>query len=231
MNPLPQHVAIIMDGNGRWAQSRGLPRVAGHREGVDVADHIVTACREIGIPYLTLYAFSDENWERPRDEVDQLMRLLVEFLASKREKMIRTGVRLQTIGETERLPDDVQASLRETKQATANGRDVTLILALSYGARAEICRAATRAMRAGATVVTPELVNQYLDTADFPDPDLLIRTSGEYRMSNYLLWQLAYTELYFTDILWPDFTTAHFRTAIHEFRQRERRYGRVPHVA
>ncbi len=231
MNPLPTHVAIIMDGNGRWAQARGLPRMAGHREGVEAADRIVTACREMGIAFLTLYAFSDENWERPQDEVDQLMHLLAEFLASKREKMIRNGVRLRTIGDTERLPADVQESLRATMAATQGGQQVTLILALSYGARAEICRAVERARQAGHAQITPMLLHQYLDTADFPDPDLLIRTSGEFRISNYLLWQLAYTELYFTDVLWPDFTPENFRQAVDEYRGRERRFGRVPHVA
>ncbi len=231
MNPLPQHVAIIMDGNGRWARARGLSRIAGHREGTEAADRIVTACKDLGIPYLTLYAFSDENWERPHEEVDQLMHLLAEFLASRRTKMMRNGIRLRTIGDTQRLPQDVQQSLEESMQATAAGRDVTLILALSYGARAEICRAVERAVRRGEKDITPEILSQHLDTAEFPDPDLLIRTSGEYRISNYLLWQLAYTELYFTDVLWPDFAAEHFQTALTAFQHRERRFGRVPHVA
>ncbi|MBI2343131.1 MAG: di-trans,poly-cis-decaprenylcistransferase [Deltaproteobacteria bacterium] len=227
MNPPPQHIAIIMDGNGRWAQHKGLPRIVGHQHGVEAADAIVTTAREFGIPYLTLFAFSDENWGRPREEVEQLMQLLADFLRTKRDKMIANGVRLATIGETDRLPVTVQHSLAETIEATAAGTSLTLILALSYGARAEICRAVRRAMTAGISEITPDQLSAALDTAAYPDPDLLIRTSGEYRISNYLLWQLAYTELYFTDILWPDFSPEHLREAIAAYQRRERRFGRV----
>lgn len=227
MNPVPQHLAIIMDGNGRWAGQRGLPRVEGHRQGVEAVDPIVTTLRELRIPYVTLYAFSDENWDRPAIEVAELMTLLVEFLQKKRQKMLDQGIRLQVIGDSHRLPDFVRDCLADTMAATAHGRDLTLILALSYGARAEICRAATLAMQSGATSITPDILQQHLDTAAYPDPDLLIRTSGEYRISNFLLWQLAYTELYFTNTLWPDFTPAQLREAVADYQQRERRFGRV----
>ena len=227
MNPSPQHIAIIMDGNGRWANARGLPRVAGHHQGAEVADHMVTAARDRGIAFLTLYAFSDENWQRPDAEVAQLMELLTEYLASKQDKMIAQGVRLRTIGDTARLPNAVQKNLVRTMEATARGTTLTLTLALSYGARAEICRAVARLHDAGIAHPTPEQLSQHLDTADYPDPDLLIRTSGEYRISNFLLWQLAYTELYFSPVLWPDFTAVHLDEALEIFGQRERRFGRV----
>lgn len=227
MNPLPQHIAIIMDGNGRWAQQKGLPRVAGHRKGVDVVDSIVTTANDSGIPFLTLYAFSEENWMRPDEEVLELMSLLGEFLLQKREKMIRMGVRFRTIGDVQRLPEGVQSIIQDTIDATAQGTGVTLILALSYGSRAEICRAIQRAQAAGVQEVTPEVISSYLDTTDYPDPDLLIRTSGEYRISNFLLWQLAYTELFFVPTLWPDFSPEHFEEALAAYQMRERRFGRV----
>lgn len=227
MNTQPQHIAIIMDGNGRWAKQRGQPRVAGHREGMDTVDTIVTAVVERHIPYLTLYAFSDENWTRPAEEVVELMQLLVEYLGNKQQKMLDQGVRLRTIGNTDRLPDVAQQTLAGTMKATARGDRLTLVLALSYGSRAEICRAMTRAHAAGEHAITPERFSQYLDTAEYPDPDLLIRTSGEYRMSNYLLWQMAYTELYFTEVLWPDFTPEHLDAALVSYEARERRFGGV----
>ncbi|MBI4238474.1 MAG: di-trans,poly-cis-decaprenylcistransferase [Deltaproteobacteria bacterium] len=227
MNPLPTHVAIIPDGNGRWAQQRGLSRVEGHRRGVEVVDDIVTAARELGVRYLTIYSFSDENWARPAEEVEALMVLLDAYLRSKREKMCAQRVRLRTIGDTSRLPAVVQAGLRETMAATAGGDALTLVLALSYGARAEICRAFARAVAAGVSTVTPEQLGAYLDTAEFPEPELLIRTSGEWRISNFLLWQLAYTELNIVPQLWPDFTAEDFRAAVAAYQQRERRFGRV----
>lgn len=227
MNPLPKHVAIIPDGNGRWAMARGLSRAEGHRRGVEVVDDIVTAARELGVRYLTIYSFSDENWARPADEVETLMQLLDAYLRSKREKMCAQQVRLRTIGDTARLPAAVQAGLRETMAATAGGDALTLILALSYGARAEICRAFARAVAAGVTAVTPEQLGAYLDTAEFPEPELLIRTSGEWRISNFLLWQLAYTELCIVPQFWPDFTPQDFTAAVAAYQQRERRFGRV----
>ncbi|MBI4365802.1 MAG: di-trans,poly-cis-decaprenylcistransferase [Deltaproteobacteria bacterium] len=226
-NRVPTHVAIIMDGNGRWAMGRGLPRMAGHRAGVDAADRIVTAARELGVRYLTLFAFSDENWSRPADEVAGLMQLLEEFPVSKQPKMIANGIRFTTIGDRARLPASVRAALESTEAATAAGTTMTLILAVGYGAQTEICRAAERARAAGAAALTPEVISRHLDTAAFPDPDLFIRTSGEYRVSNYLLWQLAYTELYFTETLWPDFTEEGLREAIAAYARRVRRFGRV----
>lgn len=227
MNPIPRHVAIIMDGNGRWAQAKGRPRIAGHSEGVQTTDRIVTAAKDMGIRYLTLYAFSDENWNRPPVEVATLMELLVEFLQAKLPKMIANGIRLRTIGEIERLPAVVQTALKATQAATAGGAVMTLILALSYGAQNEICRAVQRCLADGIATLTPEVIRQRLDTAAFPDPDLLIRTSGEYRISNFLLWQLAYTELYFTETLWPDFTSEDLRSAVAAYQKRERRFGKV----
>jgi undecaprenyl diphosphate synthase len=227
MNPPPKHIAIIMDGNGRWAGQRGLPRLAGHRQGVETVDPIVTAVRDLGIPYLTLYSFSDENWERPAQEVDQLMHLLTEFLETKRAKMKRNGIRLETIGDTARLPQEVQVRLADVQEDTRAGRELTLVLALSYGAHAEICRAVNRVLASGMQEMTPALVQAHLDTAAFPNPDLFIRTSGEFRISNYLLWQLAYTELYFTDVLWPDFTPETLQQAIASYQQRDRRFGKV----
>jgi len=227
MNPLPTHIAMIMDGNGRWAGLKDLPREAGHRQGAQVAEAMVEACHDRGISYLTLYAFSDENWERPVEEVVALMQLLDEFVISKRDKMKKKGIRFRTIGDISRLPDFVLNSINQTIEATAGGNKLTLTLALSYGSRAEICRAIERCQKDGIQNITPEALNGHLDTAGYPDPDLLIRTSGEYRISNYLLWQLAYTELYFTKTLWPDFTDKELDLAITDFQNRDRRYGRV----
>lgn len=227
MNPLPSHIAIIMDGNGRWAKQKDLPREAGHRQGAQVAEAIVEACHDRGIQYLTLYSFSDENWERPIEEVIALMQLLDEFVISKREKMRSKGIRFRTIGDVSRLPSFVLDSITETIKTTAGGDKLTLTLALSYGSRAEICRAFNRCITDGLTTVTPQDIDAHLDTAGYPDPDLLIRTSGEYRISNYLLWQMAYTEMHFTKTLWPDFSATDLDAAIQDYRQRERRFGRV----
>jgi len=225
MNKFPQHVAIIMDGNGRWAKERSLPRVEGHRQGVETVEKIVEASKEIGIRYLTLYAFSEENWNRPKEEVDALMQLLRLYLAAKRSKMIREGIRFMAIGDIDSLDQEVRDEIERTREATKSGQNMTLIVALSYGARQEICRAAERLISKGVREVTPEILSRSLDTADIPDPDLLIRTSGEFRISNFLLWQLAYTELYFTETLWPDFTREEILRAIEEYQKRERRFG------
>lgn len=227
MNPLPSHIAVIMDGNGRWARQKNLPREAGHRQGAEVAEAMVEACHDRGIRYLTLYSFSDENWERPIEEIIALMQLLDEFVISKREKMRSKGIRFRTIGDTARLPKFVSDSIQQTIETTAAGEKLTLTLALSYGSRAEICRAFNRCIADGLQTVTPQDIDAHLDTADYPDPDLLIRTSGEYRISNYLLWQMAYTEMHFTKTLWPDFTAADLDAAIQDYRHRERRFGRV----
>ena len=227
MNPLPSHIAIIMDGNGRWARQKNLPRDAGHRQGAQVAEDIVEACHDRGIQYLTLYSFSDENWERPVEEIVALMQLLDEFVISKREKMCSKGIRFRTIGDISRLPQFVLDSIQQTIDATAGGNKLTLTLALSYGSRAEICRAFNRCIADGLQSVTPQDIDSHLDTAGYPDPDLLIRTSGEYRISNYLLWQMAYTEMYFIKTLWPDFSATDLDAAIQDYRQRERRFGKV----
>ncbi|QJA05344.1 isoprenyl transferase [Thermosulfurimonas marina] len=230
---LPRHVAIIMDGNGRWARRRGLPRFCGHREGVKTARRIITKACEIPIPVLTLYAFSRENWERPPEEIAVLMELLRAYLREELPTMLERGIRFRVIGERERFPEDIQEWIARCERETAEGTRMTLVLALSYGARAEIARAA-RLLAEEVSVgrlcpqdITPEVFSRYLYTADLPDPDLLIRTSGEQRLSNFLLYQCAYTEFYFTPVLWPDFTEEEFLKALEEYQRRERRFGRV----
>ena len=232
-NDLPQHVAIIMDGNGRWAQSRGLSRIQGHRVGKESVREVVETAREIGIEYLTLYAFSSENWQRPRREVDALMRLLQRYLRTEIEKMMRHGIRLRGIGNLDRLPPEVLKRLREVEQQTRNNTGMTVLLAVSYGAREEIVQAArSLAARAREGSLEPGDINETtfdnaLMTAGTPNPDLLIRTSGEMRVSNFLLWQLAYTELYMTDTLWPDFRRDEFLAAVEHYKQRQRRFGKT----
>ncbi len=233
LKKLPQHIAIIMDGNGRWAKLKGLPRVEGHRQGSENVDEIVTACRDLGIRYLTLYAFSMENWARPKDEIAALMALLKEFLLSKRDKLVKNEIRLLSIGDVERLPADVLAVLRETERITSGFDKMNLVLALSYSSRDEIVRAVHEILKekeSGAlkdSFISVENFSRYLDTAGMPDPDLLIRTSGEHRISNYLLWQSAYTELYFTETNWPDFHRENLLKAIEEYQGRERRFGKT----
>lgn len=233
LKKLPQHIAIIMDGNGRWARGRGLHRIEGHRRGSEVVDEIVTACRELGIRYLTLYAFSMENWARPKDEITALMALLKEFLIIKREKLLKNEIRLLSIGDIERLPPPVLQVLRETEEVTRPFDKMFLILALSYSARDEIVRAVHTLLKEKESgefqdnFISVERFSEYLDTTSVPDPDLLIRTSGERRISNFLLWQSAYTELYFSETLWPDFGKEELFKAIKEYQSRERRFGRV----
>ena len=230
---LPRHVAIIMDGNGRWATQRGLTRITGHRRGKQSVQDIVEAARRLGIEYLSLYAFSTENWQRPRDEVAALMRFLRHFLAAELKKMMKNGIRLLAIGNLRRLPRDVQVALRQTIEDTRHNTGMTVILAVSYGAREELTeatRAIARKVRRGD--IDPEDVDQdllasHLGTAGVPDPDLLIRTSGEMRVSNFMLWQIAYTEIYVTDTLWPDFREREFLDAVAHFQRRERRFGRT----
>jgi undecaprenyl diphosphate synthase len=228
---LPRHVAVIMDGNGRWAVSRGLPRIEGHRAGVRAVRAAVECARELRIPYLTLYAFSTENWGRPEAEVSALMGLLREFLASELPELLSRGIRLNTIGETSRLPLLVREGLRHVVSSTAGNSDMTLTLALSYAGRSEIVRAVRRiAEEAAAGKLSPGAVDEAflssrLDTAGMPDPDLVIRTSGERRISNFLLWQSAYAEYVFSDVPWPDFGKAEFLQALDEFSRRKRRFG------
>ena len=228
---LPRHVAIIMDGNGRWAQRKGLPRFRGHQEGAESVAAVVATARELQIEYLTLYAFSAENWGRPQLEVNALMHLLDEYLYKELDEMLEYGIRLHTIGDVEQLPKDVRKHLQGVIDATAAGRKMTLTLALSYGGRQELeqmVRGAVQAATDGSLKpkqVDEKYIREHLYTATMPDPDLLIRTAGEYRLSNFLLWQSAYTELYVTKTFWPDFRRAQFRRALENYAKRERRYG------
>jgi len=230
---LPAHVAVIMDGNGRWAKKKMLNRVKGHEKGADTVRMIVRASRELGISVLTLYAFSTENWQRPETEINALMTLLKRFLKSERQEMLNNNIRLNTIGEIERLPDSVSRQLRETMQASQNNSGMILNLALSYGARPEIVRMAQQLSAAAAAgnlkpeSIDEETVSKHLYTRNIPDPDLLIRTSGEMRISNFLLWQIAYSEIYITDTLWPDFNRDEYIAILKDYQGRDRRYGKV----
>ncbi|MBU0994763.1 MAG: isoprenyl transferase [Proteobacteria bacterium] len=234
INKLPLHVAVIMDGNGRWAQKRLLNRVKGHEKGSESVRVIVKTCRELNIPYLTLYAFSTENWDRPKAEVSALMTLLNRFLKTEEKLMLDNNIRLNAMGQIERLPDTVRKTLFETMEKTRNNNAMQLNLALSYGSRAEIVdmvkKIATdvKAGRLDPGSISSDMIPDYLYTKDIPDPDLLIRTSGEMRISNFLLWQIAYSEIYFTDTLWPDFGREEFIHILEDFQGRERRYGKVP---
>jgi undecaprenyl diphosphate synthase len=229
--PPPAHVAIIMDGNGRWAKQRGLPRIAGHRRGVETVRTVTYAARDLGVRMLTLYAFSVENWKRPRDEVGALMGLLERYLKKELDTFVRDRVRLRTIGRTDELPAGVRKVLAAAVAATETFTDYTLVLALNYGARTETvdaARAYAAAVAAGREKLNDrswETFSRYLDTSGMPDPDLVIRTSGETRISNFLLLQAAYAEFIFTPVLWPDFTKADLAAAIAEYVRRERRYG------
>lgn len=230
---LPRHVAIIMDGNGRWAKLRGKSRIEGHRRGRTSVRVIVEMSRKIGIPYLSLYAFSTENWLRPRDEVHALMGLLEHYLAAEQAKMMRYGIRLLAIGDRERLPERVRQALERVIRLTRDNKRMTIILALSYSGRDEIVRMTrnvAREIRAGtldAETIDEKTVSARLDTPEVPDPDLLIRTSGELRISNFYLWQIAYSELYVTRTLWPDFREQEYVEALIEYQQRRRRFGRT----
>lgn len=230
---LPQHVAIIMDGNGRWAAQRHLPRVEGHRAGIEAVRDTVECAARLGIKVLTLYAFSVENWKRPKSEVSTLMLLLKRYLRSELSTLLRNDIRFSVIGRIEELAPDIQAELREAIARTASNRGMLFNIALNYGGRAEIVDAARRAIESG---VRPEELDEarfasYLYTAGQPDPDLMIRTSGEMRVSNYLLWQIAYAEIYVTDTLWPDFRRRHLIDAVLAYQKRERRYGGIPSPA
>ncbi len=230
----PRHVAIIMDGNGRWARSRGLPRVAGHRAGAEAVRRAITAARANGVAWLTLYAFSSENWHRPAGEVTDLTLLLRHYLRHEVAELAAGGVRLSIIGDRARFGDDLQQELAEAERRTAQNTDFNLVMALSYGARNEIAAAARAAARLVAEGrLTPDQLDEsvfagLLSTAGMPDPDLILRTSGEHRLSNFLLWQAAYAEFVFLDVLWPDFTEADFATALAEYARRDRRFGARP---
>ena len=232
-SPGPQHIAIIMDGNGRWAKSRGLPRIAGHRRGADAVRKVIRSAGELGVPVLTLFAFSTENWTRPADEVSDLMGLLRHYLRNELEELGRNGAKLRVIGDRDRLAKDIQKDISDAEARTRTNTRIDVNICINYGARDEILRATRNLAR---KVAAGEVVADRIDEASFerelltagvPDPDLLIRTSGEQRISNFLLWQCAYAELVFVDTLWPDFGKEHLEKAIAEFRKRERRYGGV----
>jgi undecaprenyl diphosphate synthase len=233
MEHLPRHVAVIMDGNGRWAQRRGLSRIEGHKRGKDSVRAVVETARRLGIPYLSLFAFSTENWQRPRREVGALMALLRRYVRTELGRMMKNEVRVVAIGDLDRLPDGVRQDLEAAIEKTSGNTRLTVGLCVSYGGREDIVRAARQlATEAAAGRIAPEdidvdAVSRRLGTADMPDPDLLIRTSGEMRVSNFFLWQLAYTEIYVTDTLWPDFREPEFIEALCHYQQRERRFGRV----
>ncbi|MDG1238379.1 MAG: isoprenyl transferase [Flavobacteriales bacterium] len=232
-NRIPKHVAIIMDGNGRWAQKKGELRIFGHTNGVDSVREALTAAVEIGVQYLTLYAFSTENWNRPQQEIAALMDLLVQSIYNEIDELNNKGVKLETIGDVEILPKSCQNALVDAKKKTKDNQKITLILALSYSSRREISHAIQKMTKEvvdgnlKSEAINEDLISSYLSTANYPDPELLIRTSGENRVSNFLMWQLAYTELYFTKILWPDFKKKNFYKAIFDYQKRERRFGKT----
>lgn len=218
-----RHVAIIMDGNGRWAKKRMMPRAFGHKRGVDTVREIARAARDMGLEALTLYAFSSENWKRPADEIADLMGLLRAFIRNDLTELVSNNTRLKIIGDYQVLAPDIVELIEDAMAQTAGNTGTTLAIALNYGSQQEIARAAAKAATKG--VITPEAIDAELDTACLPPLDLLIRTSGEVRLSNFLLWQAAYAEMWFTDVLWPDFTAAHLREALEQFASRERRFG------
>lgn len=230
---LPRHIAVIMDGNGRWARKHGLPRIAGHTEGISSVRAVVTECRELGVGHLTLYAFSHENFQRPEDEVTALMALLREYLIAEKQELLDNEIRLSAFGDTSALPEPTQDALNDVMQATLKMQRMRLNLALNYGGRQEMLRAVAKVAKEYASGsldidgLTEDDFRLRLYSFDQPDPDLLIRTSGEERVSNFLLWQIAYTELYFTDVLWPDFREEHLREAIIAYQGRVRKFGRV----
>ncbi len=232
-NRLPGHVAVIMDGNGRWAKKRLMNRIKGHEKGSEAVRILVKACRELEIPFLTLYAFSTENWARPQSEVTALMQLLKKFLTSERDEMKDKGICLKVLGQLERLPKDVQVQAKETMAATCMNTQMTLNLALSYGSRQEITDAVRKLaakVRTGELSeedISEQLISDHLYTVGIPDPDLVIRTSGEFRLSNFLLWQSAYAEIFITSTLWPDFTRSEFMDILTHYQKRDRRFGNV----
>ncbi|SFJ22990.1 isoprenyl transferase [Thermoflavimicrobium dichotomicum] len=232
-SPIPKHVGIITDGNGRWAKKRGLPRTAGHAAGMKRVREIIRAADEIGIQVLTFYSFSTENWKRPKEEVDYLMKLPLEFLKTDLDELIRRNVKVQMLGEKEKTPSYTQYALNEFEEKTKHNTGLILNFAINYGARDEILHAIRHIIddvekgNIDKEDINEQLMNRYLHTKGLPDPDLIIRTSGEIRVSNFLLWQLAYSELWFTDELWPDFTSEMFYQAIVDFQHRSRRYGAV----
>ncbi|MFT5640054.1 MAG: undecaprenyl diphosphate synthase [Cyclobacteriaceae bacterium] len=225
---LPRHIAVIMDGNGRWAKTKGAARIFGHRNAIKAVREVTETCAEIGIQYLTLYAFSTENWNRPKIEVQALMALLVSTIKNEIKTLMDNNVKLEAIGDISKLPKEARGNLEEAKLKTRENTGLTLILALNYSGRWDITQAVKKIIEdQSEEEVTNELVDKFLSTAGIPDPELLIRTSGEMRISNFLLWQMAYTELFFTDVLWPDFRKEHLNEAILAYQRRERRFGKT----
>jgi undecaprenyl diphosphate synthase len=233
VNNLPKHIAVIMDGNGRWAKNQGAARVFGHKNAIKAVRDTAESCAELGIGYLTLYAFSTENWSRPKDEINALMQLLVSTIRGETQTLMKNNIRLKAIGHIDNLPKVCQRELQEAMDITGHNTGLTLVLALSYSGRWEIVEAARKLAadvekgKLLATDITDEVFSKYLATKDIPDPELLIRTSGEMRISNFLLWQIAYSELYMPDVLWPDFRREHLYEAILAYQKRERRFGRI----
>lgn len=227
--PVPAHVAIIMDGNGRWATSRGLPRISGHEAGTENIRRITTAAGELGIKYLTLWAFSTENWKRPREEVDGILQILSDAIDTETQELHRQGAQLRHIGSLEGLSPELRRSITEAIELTRDNDAIVLTLAFNYGGRAEIVHAVQQIIREGtpAEDVTESLISSYLYTQDMPEPDLVIRTSGEFRTSNFLLWQAAYAEYHFSPVLWPDFDAEDLRQAVEDYQHRERRFGGI----
>lgn len=230
---LPEHIAIIMDGNGRWAKKKGNQRIFGHKNGVKAVRDVVEGAAELGVRYLTLYAFSTENWNRPKQEIDALMGLLISTIESEEETLLKNDVRLLTIGDTDGLPKNVAQNLKKLIDKTSKNKGLSLVLALNYSARWEILKAVKLILKDNnnSTIDVDKIDNRffesYLNTKDIPDPDLMIRTSGEYRISNFLIWQIAYSELYFTDVLWPDYRKPDLYQAIVDYQKRERRFGKI----
>lgn len=227
-NRVPRHVAIIMDGNGRWAQKRGLPRTAGHKAGIEAIRNVIESCSELGVGYLTLYAFSTENWKRPAQEVSALMELLVYYLRNEIDALHKNKVRIRFIGEIEALPEKAVREIQKALAKTAENEGLTVAIAINYGGRQELVRAIRKLAEAygeNPDSIDARTVEAFLDTAGMPDPDLVIRPSGELRISNFLLWQMAYSELWFSDVLWPDFRREHLLKAFDSFAERDRRYG------
>lgn len=224
---LPEHIAIIMDGNGRWANKRSLPRIFGHKQGVKTVKDIIKASHSLGIKVLTLYAFSTENWKRPEDEISALFQLMLQFIKSEFDEFNENGVNLRVLGDINKFPEDIQKELHRVCTLTKDNQGLKLNVALNYGGRQEIVKACNEILKSGKKQVNEEEFSSFLYTSGLPDPDLLIRTSGEERISNFLLWQLAYSELYITDTLWPDFNKKELEKAIIDFQKRERRFGGV----
>ena len=232
-NNIPEHIAVIMDGNGRWAKKKGAARIFGHRNAIKAVRDTVEGCAEIGVKYLTLYAFSTENWGRPKEEVDALMELLIDSLRKELSTLMKNNIRLETIGDISGLPKRCVRELDGDVKASEKNSGLTLILALNYSGRTELTKTirdiASKVEKKELSIldVTEQMISRELSTGNYPDPELMIRTSGELRLSNFLLWQIAYTELYFTDVLWPDFRREHLWEAIHDFNKRERRFGKT----